>query len=513
MGGLEDSSIKQVARGGFVIFLGIALSFIAFIFYKVLAARYLGPADYGMLTLGITILNAASILGLAGVHQSIGKLVSHYLARNRHEKAKSIVISSLIITLSSGILIMALLYMSSSFIGKRIFGIEGLDSIIKIFSIGVPFSVTAQLLKYHFFAFRKPEYAIVSESISEKAVNLLLLVIIVSVSASLSAISWAYVAALAVSSVVAFFILSSKTKHILKKELKPRLEFKSILSFSLPLMFAGMLGVAFAWTDTIFIGIFRSDAEVGIYNAAYIIASALMIFWLSFGNIFYPVISELYSRNAKAPIRKAFESASRWIFLLILPISIIIFAMPARILSLVFGQSYANASLPLAILTIGYFFTTYFGLAENGLIAFKKIRFLAIATAFALMLNIALNAALIPIYGMTGAAIATTVSLLIINSTKFFAFKNMLKFSFNKMFYLKTIVSGIISFAAVFYTLGFLGLSSKYFFILGVIIYSVLYFALLVLFKSFSEEDIIVMEAVERKTGISLSFVKGILNR
>ncbi len=508
---LEDYAIKKVAKGGFIIFLGIVLSSIAVLFYKVLAARYLGPGDYGLLTLGITILNFAWLLGLAGMHQSIGKFINHHLAKKQYDQVKGILISSFVITIAFSIIILIFLYSSSAYIGNNLFKIQGLDTIIKIFSIGIPFSVLTQLLKYYFYAFKKPEYVIISESVFEKMLNLIFIILVIYVSASLFTLSWAYVISLIISSVAATLLLKSKLKNILKKELKPKFNFKQLISFSFPLMITGFLGAALVWTDTIFIGIFKSEVDVGIYNAAFIIASALMIFWLSFGDIFYPIISELYAKRAKASIRKIFEVASRWIFILVLPIFIFVLAFPTRTLSITFGQNYLEASVPLVILIMGYFFATLFGLSEQGLRTFKKTKFLGISTTFALVGNIILNIILIPLYGIVGAAIATTLSLIILSLTKLFVFKRILKFGYNRLLYLKYLSSGIISFIVVFYTFGLLDLFSTYFFIAGILMFMVLYLILLVVFKSFSEEDLVVLEAVERKIGIELTVIKRLL--
>jgi len=471
----------------------------------------LGPSDYGLLTLGITILNIASIIGLAGIHHSIGKFVNHYLAKKQHDKVKGILISSFIITASLSILILLILYYSSNFIAESIFNIQGLNTIITIFSIGVPFSVLTQLIKYYFFAFKKAEYVILSESIFEKALNLVFLIVLISISASLFTISWTYVVTLIISFLVAALLLRSKIKNILRNALKPTFNFKELISFSFPLVLVGIFGTALAWTDTIFIGIFKSNADVGIYNAAYVIASALMIFWLSFGDILYPIMSELYAKNAKGLIRKNFEIVSRWIFIIAFPIFIIVLLFPSMIIFLLFGQSYQRAVSPLSILIIGYFIVTIFGLSEHGLRTFKKTKFLGISTLLVFLMNVALNIMLIPPFGIIGAAIATTFSILIVSLVRLLYFWRILKFGYNKMLYSKYISSGIVALVIFFYINKLLGDLNIYFLIPALLAYVTIYFVLLIVFKSFSEEDISVLEAVERKIGMNFTFIKKML--
>jgi len=513
MNRLEDYAIKKVAKGGFYIFLGMAISAITFFLYKILAARYLGPADYGLLTLGIIILNIATIFGLAGIHHSIGMLINYYFAEKDYSKIKGLFISSFSITMLLSIIIAAFIYRFSSSISIRIFGMPELSRILFVFSIAVPFSAITQLLKYYFYAFKQPQLAIISESFFEKTLNLVFLILAIMLSADVYAISWGYAASLLISSIAGFYIFNRQQRNFTKKKVNAEYEIKNMLAFSTPLMITGVMSVAIAWTDTLFIGIFKSQADVGIYNAAYVIASSLMIFWLSFGDIFYPVISELHAKKLINPIRKTFETATRWVFALIVPISIVSLLYPKRILSLAFGSLYAQASIPLVILIIGYFFTAFFGLAEHGLRTFKKTKFLGIWSTIGFLINIALNIILIPLYGITGAAIATTITLLAVNIVKFIYFRRILKFGFNKKIYAKYIMSALISFLIVFSAVKLTGLDDTFYFMSAIIIYLIIYAFISIMLKSFTEDDIEVLDSIERKIGIKFTLIKNLVRK
>lgn len=507
---IEDYAIKNVAKGGFYIFLGMTISTITFFLYKILAARYLGPSDYGLMTLGIIILNIATIFGLAGIHHSIGKFVNHYFAQKDNSKIKGLLVSSFSITISLSIFIAALVYFFSSSISIKLFGMSGLNRVLFAFSIAIPFSAVTQLLKYYFYAFKQPQFAIISESLFEKTVNLVFLILAIMLSANVYAISWGYAASLIISSIAGFYLFSKQLTNFTKKELNAKYEMKNMLSFSTPLMVTGIVSVAIAWTDIILIGIFKSQADVGIYNAAYIIASSLMIFWLSFGDIFYPIISELYSKKLTSTIRKTFETATRWVFALTVPIFVVVVLNSARIVSIVFGSAYARASIPLTIIIVGYFFTTIFGLAEHGLRTFQRTKFLGVWSTMGFLVNILLNMALIPLYGIIGAAIATTITLLTLNFVKFMHFKKILKFELNKKIYAKYTMSALISFLIIFSIVKLTGLDDTFYFIFAVVLYFIIYAFILILLKSFTEEDIEVLESIERKIGFKFTFIKNL---
>ena len=491
----ESHAIKKVAKGGVIIFIAIMLSSLAFLFYRIIAARYLGPSDYGMLTLGIVILKITTIFGLLGIHMSIGKFINHYLVKKQYGEAKGLLIASFSVTIFFSLFLSFLLYVFSGFIEQNILRIEGISAIIKIFSLGIPFSVITQLLYYYFFAFKKPGYAMISESIFEKTANLLFLLFVIFISASVYFLSLGYILSLVVSSIVGIFLFRSKILPFFKKAIKPIFELRQLIYFSFPLMIAGVLGAALAWTDTIFIGIYRSSSDVGIYNAAYTIAASLMIIWASFGEIFYPIISEQYAKKAKASISRIFEAASRWIFIITLPIFIFILVFPTRTLSLVFGDSFLEADLSLSILILGYFVITISGLTDQGLRTFKRTKFIGISTFASFLMNILLN----------------SITIITFSIIRIIVFKRILRFKFELKLYFRYILLAIISFSLVFYAFKLFSLLSTFFFIIAIILYLMFYFALIIFSKSFSKEDAAVLQALERKIGISIPFLERIL--
>jgi len=129
------------------------------------------------------------------------------------------------------------------------------------------------------------------------------------------------------------------------------------------------------------------------------------------------------------------------------------------------------------------------------------------------IVNIILNIILIPLYGIMGAAFATVISIISFHLIKFRKLKKILKFSFDYKTYTKFIIAAIIP---LFFTY----LVSLYFIKMLIIIkilvfaaYLIIYGTLLITFRCFSEQDIVVLNAVERKVGVNLNPIKRIIKR
>jgi O-antigen/teichoic acid export membrane protein len=154
-------------------------------------------------------------------------------------------------------------------------------------------------------------------------------------------------------------------------------------------------------------------------------------------------------------------------------------------------------------------------MGPNGatLTAMGKTKFLMWATFIAACINVGLNVVLIPLYGATGAALATIIAILsvnIIRSIKLYSIskihsleKNILK----PIFLSSTLIFIIYFLTEKFLTITFWML--PLIFIFFILIYGVS----LLLTKSFDQEDIDVLLNIEKKTGLNFIKVKRLIKR
>ena len=147
------------------------------------------------------------------------------------------------------------------------------------------------------------------------------------------------------------------------------------------------------------------------------------------------------------------------------------------------------------------------------LVVMGKTRLIMWAGLLGAALNVALNVALIPPLGITGAAIASMVSYFAINSfcsIKLYQLYKIHPFTRN---YLKPVIaSGIIIF--IIYML-FTSLFTIQFWMLPpfFVLFLAIYGLSLLLTKSFDNEDISLLLAIEKQTGVDATRVKNILRK
>jgi len=203
-------------------------------------------------------------------------------------------------------------------------------------------------------------------------------------------------------------------KTISKKEslIEVTISVSAMIRESFPMFLSGSLFLLMSWVDILMLGNFNSQTDVGIYTIAMKLAGLTTLILFAVNTILGPKISEFYHNKEMDSLARMVQTAAKITFILSIPILLIILLFPEFLLQL-FGDEFNTIAgkHTLIILAIGQMINVFFGAVIYILdmtgkqIISRNILFL---TA---IINIALNYYLIPIYGIKGAAIATSISI------------------------------------------------------------------------------------------------------
>ena len=221
-----------------------------------------------------------------------------------------------------------------------------------------------------------------------------------------------------------------------------------------------MLNMIMQWTDTLMLGYFMTPDFVGLYNGALPFAQLIGIGVGAMSFIYVPIASQLYSQNLMKDLKRTYEVLTKWIFSAVLPLFLVLFFFPEVVLNFLFGANYIGAGNALRILATCFFIHTFLGPNGVTLLIMGRTRFLMYASLTGAILNIMLNITLIPLWGITGAAAATMLSLgtaHVLNSAGLYQVSRIHPLTRN---YLKPmLVSGVIIFSVYMIVKSFLTIS------------------------------------------------------
>ena len=270
------------------------------------------------------------------------------------------------------------------------------------------------------------------------------------------------------------------------------------MKYSLPLALTTFIVMLFQWADTFMIGYFKTASDVGIYNAALPTAKLLYMVPYALTALLLPVISELIAKKDLSSLKTTYQTTTKWIFVMNISIATLFILFSQNILKLLFGAEYIGGAFSLVILSIGYFVFYLALTSESILLSLEKTKLLFYVSFFGSLLNIILNLILIPRYGINGAAIATSISVVLIALLWLIRSYKFVKIMPFRWSYFKILFSVIVSALLVKYLLvKTFDVNNNYILIGGFILFLIVYLVLLIVTRSLEEQDIRILKNIK----------------
>jgi len=184
---------------------------------------------------------------------------------------------------------------------------------------------------------------------------------------------------------------------------------------SIPFGLTAMMLLINGRTDILMLGFFREDADVGIYRVASQIAVFVAFGLQIINSIQGPHIAHLYAKGDMKRLQKMITRSSQLVFALALPTVILIVLFGPFVIRRLFGPAFADAYVPLVIICVGQLFNSSIGSVGSLLNMTGHEKDTTRSIVIGATVNVVLNLALTPVWGTIGAAIATTVTLIVWN--------------------------------------------------------------------------------------------------
>jgi len=161
--------------------------------------------------------------------------------------------------------------------------------------------------------------------------------------------------------------------------------------------------------DSVILGLSRGHRSVGLYTAAYAIMGAAQIIPLQISQAVTPVFSRTFGTDQGA-FRRTWDEGLRAALLLALPLALVTTVLGATILTIPYGAGFRPAGAALAVLVWAGPLGVVNAMVAAVLYAAARERWAAVVSMIAVVLNVALNVALIPSFGIVGAAVVTVAT-------------------------------------------------------------------------------------------------------
>ena len=185
---------------------------------------------------------------------------------------------------------------------------------------------------------------------------------------------------------------------------------KSLSSFSFWSFLISGGGLVFVYSDSVMIGYYMNNADVGVYRVIFQFTMLAAFTTGALYRVLLPKVSRWNQIGETGLIEESLSRALTYSIILALPVFVGGALLGDKLLYYFYGADFVNYKTLMLLFVVQivnifqYFFSTYLS-AMNQLKEVFKI------TVVAVVANIALNAVLIPGMGISGAAVATLVTM------------------------------------------------------------------------------------------------------
>lgn len=503
------NSLKEMAFSGGFNFLYVLIGLVLMFFFRIIAARYFGPTNYGIYEMTLTVFNILLTLSFLGIPSGISRFIPIYFEKEKYDLLKGYIRFVLFVPIITSLFLSSLLFLYSNNLANY-FGYPVVFSLmLKIISILLPLKILSTSLKYILTAKKKVLISSFSDNVLDKIILFSGIFLISFLSKSIVELLYVLLFSTIILLFYDFYFYKKYVK--LPQIKKPQFLYKKWIWFSLPLFFSGAIMYFLGWTDNLVIGKIMDPASLGIYSVAYSFASIIVLLPPAFQSIFMPLISENYAKNNIEMIIVLFKKTQVWTFALAIPLALGLAFFSNDVLNLFFGPEYVLGYNSLIILSFGFLFTLLLGDLYSVLILYGKTKFVSTLMIFVGSLNFILNIYFVTNFGIIGAAITSCLSIFIQKTIMYIYLKKFISLEIDWIGSLKYFSAGLFSLVAVYFIRNLLHFNM---YLKSVVLGSILiclYLFFIIVLKTFDEDDITLILSLEKKLNLNLHFIKKII--
>lgn len=493
--------IRKVVFGTTYLFLFSLIAAGLGYLVRILIARNLTTAEYGLFYAVFSLFTFFTIFGHLGMTEAVQKLIPEYIVQKEFGKIKGIIT----ITLGIQLAIFGMVSIAAIVFARQlaVSYFHSMSAVTPIILLAVMFWLRqiVALLSAVFIGFQQLKYFAFIDSLKMFFVLVLLGISSNLLGKSILVPSIAYLGAFILLPFVLipcfFRVFPSffSTKMHLSKELLRR-----IFLFGIPMMVSMAGGNILVYTDTLMLTYFRTLEEVGLYQAAYPTANLLLYLPGAITAIILPLSSELWELKEKVKLQVGAELLYKYTLLIMVFLAMVTAAFARPILSFIFGGAYLGASVPLIILSLGAILFAIATINITMLSGIGKPKVIAKIVLLAAGVNVFANFFVVPAYGMVGAAFTTVLGYIIILGFTLLKIKEYIGAKIPLLLLVKYTIVGVLFFSFLLFLGGVFPIHGIVSLAVIAILGLLLYIPLLFLFRIMTRKDILFLkEAIARK--------------
>ncbi|MEO5570229.1 MAG: flippase [Bacteroidia bacterium] len=403
-GKLRDKTLRELLKGTSSTFVIRVIGFIIGYVFVIIISRFYGPKIVGAYTLCSTVLIIFSVAGRLGFDASIVRFFAQNVIHNRWDVVHEIYRKILKVVIPWGLFLSVVLFFSSSLLADKVFHKPHLAPYFKLISIGVLPMTLRFINSESYRGFKMMKQYAYSQNVSYFLYASVLLTAISVFYKNDFLPNICFVASLGILCVSSSLLILKKIKSH-SQSVSNSITVREMLRISTPMMLSTSLMLISGWINTVMLGIYGSESDVGMYSVIFKIGTFSAIILNAVNSIAAPKFAELHALNDQRGLAKVALQTSKINFWASLPVlaATIIFR---RYILEIFGEEFVVAADVLLFTIVGQFVNVFSGSVGTFLNMTGHQNVQRTIVLIATLLNVISCMFFIPRYGLMGSAIS-----------------------------------------------------------------------------------------------------------
>ena len=388
-------------------FISLAISSFSHMLLRIILGKELGPSGLGLYTLVFTIYMFGMQFAIFGISAALVKYIAEY--REDLSKIREFVAIGIVGSMVSGSVMGALLYMLSGIISIQFFHCPEMVDLLKITAFCFPFIAMQKTVLGTLNGLRKMRWFAIVNIVQNVSIVVISIALVLLLDMGVKGAVVGYVVP---TIVVGLLSLSFTRGCFTTRPVILRTTIRKVLWFGSYIALANCIGLINLEIDSILIGHFINETEVGYYAVAALLVQGLILIPNSVLIVSTPAIATYYGKNDYNSIIKLVKAITIKISIITIFAAFSLIFFGQIIIEILFTKEFLSAYYPLLILIIGYSIYSPTLSISDTFSSIGKVDVKLKISVVCATINILLNILLIPIYGIIGAAFATSASLI-----------------------------------------------------------------------------------------------------
>jgi O-antigen/teichoic acid export membrane protein len=390
---------------------GAVVSALAGFALVILITNSFDSTTAGVVFSASSLFIVALSLTTLGADVGLGRFVLRYAAEGRPDAIRVVVRTAFWIVLTTSVVVAAVLAVLAPTISHWM----GLDQhhgtlVLVVFALCLPLSTAGSLSLAASRAFGSIRPTVLVDKLGRSLGQPLFVLVVVLTGAGVLVLSVAWVLPYALTAIVSCVLvhrmLERRAPSTGDRPADAPVLRKEFWSFNWPRAIASVSQIAIQRADIILIGVMISPSAAAVYTAATRFVVLGQFGLQAIQQVLQPQITHLMATDQMAVLSRVFKICSAWNVAIAWPIYLAIGCAPAVYLS-VFGGTFAEQGrLTVIVMMLGMLVSVYSGPVDTLLLMAGRSTVSLVNSLVALTVDIGGCLLLIPVMGISGAAVA-----------------------------------------------------------------------------------------------------------